>query len=193
MENAAMLAKKLLNETARGVLCLISRMGITGYTATLVSTITKITTHTPLADMSPHISGCDQGSSSVDFRDKPSSKHPTVRTSVNDPKKSIRCSLVRRVKERTSSGSGILTLIETSTIDIARIGAYNRLEISGQDSSTRVAHYLPETGRLISWQIKYLAIIRGSPGKQTYQPNLSLSHPPSGPPRPAPAPKRLEK
>ena len=132
-----MLAKKLASETARGVRCLISRIGITGYAATLVSTITKQTPHTPLADMRPHIRGCDQGSSSVDFKDNPSSKHPTVRTSVNDPKKSIRLSLVRRGKERISSGSGILTLIETSTIDNARIGTCNRLKISRWDLRAR--------------------------------------------------------
>lgn len=85
-----MLAKKLLNETARGVLCFMSLMGITGYAATLISMMTKITAHIPLEEMRPHINGCDQGSSSVDFKDKPSNNDPTVRTSVNDPKKSIR-------------------------------------------------------------------------------------------------------
>jgi len=38
IENAVMLAKKLASETARGVRCLMSRIGITGYAATLVST-----------------------------------------------------------------------------------------------------------------------------------------------------------
>jgi len=127
IENAVTLAKKLASETARGVRCLMSRIGITGSAATLVSTKTKITAHMPLADMRPHIRGCDQESSSVDLRDNPSSRHPTVRTSVKDPRKSIRPSLVRTGKERTSSGSGILTLVDTNTIDAARIGTCNRL------------------------------------------------------------------
>ena len=94
-----MLVKKLASETARGVRYLMSWIGIMGYAATLVSTITKQVAHTPLADMRPHIRGCDQGSSSVDFKDNPSSKHHTGRTGINDPKKLIRLSLVRRGKE----------------------------------------------------------------------------------------------
>ena len=89
-----MLAKKIVAATARGDLCFISRIGITGDMATLVSTITKMYPQIPLANMRPHISGCDQGNPSIDLRDKPSSRHPMVRTRVNDPKKSIRLSLV---------------------------------------------------------------------------------------------------
>ena len=125
-----MLAKKIVAAIARGDLCCISRIGITGDTAILVSTVRKTNPQTPLADMRPHMSGCDQGSPSIDLRDKPSSRHPTVRTRVNDPRKSIRLSLVRRVKERTSSGSGMSTLIETITIDSMRIGTYNRFQVS---------------------------------------------------------------
>ena len=122
-----MLAKRLVNAIARGVLCFASLIGITGDTAILVSTMKNINPQTPLADMRPHMSGCDQGRPSIDLRDKPRSKDPTVRTSVNDPRKSIRLSLVRRVKERTSSGSGMSTFIETSTIDNTRIGTCNQL------------------------------------------------------------------
>ena len=125
-----MLAKKIVAAIARGDLCFISRIGITGDTATLVSTIRKINPQTPLADMRLHMSECDQGSPSIDLRDKPSSRHPTVRTRVNDPKKSIRLSLVRRVKDRTSSGSGMSTLTKTSVIDSTRIGTCNRFQVS---------------------------------------------------------------
>jgi len=107
-----------------------------------------MTPHRLLADKRPHIRGCDQGSSSVDFRDNPSSKDPTVRTSVSDPRKSIRASLVRRDKERTSSGSGILTLTDISIIDNARMGTCDRLKISGWGLGA--VHYLPGTGTLIS-------------------------------------------
>jgi hypothetical protein len=105
--------------------------------ATLISTRTKIVPHKPLAEMRPHIRGCDQGSSSVDFRDNPSSKHPTVRMSANNPKKSTCLSLVQRGREQTSSGSGISTLIKTDTIDTARMGTCNQSQISGQSSRTQ--------------------------------------------------------
>ena len=145
-----MLAKKLAKAIARGVLCFINRMGITGDTATLVSTMKKINPQIPLADMRPHVSGCDQGSPSIDLRDKPSSKHPTVRTRVNDPRKSVRLSLVRRVKERTSSGSGMSSLAKTSTIDNTRIGTCNPLQMSAWDRKHNVEVDLPEIGTLIS-------------------------------------------
>ena len=132
-----MLAKKVATAITRGDLCFISRIGITGDTATLVSTVRKINPQTPLANMRLHMSGCDQGSPSIDARDKPSNRHPTVRTSVNDPRKSIRFSLVWMVKERTSSGSGMLSLIETSTIDSSRIGIYNRPQMSAWRSSSQ--------------------------------------------------------
>ena len=131
IKNGATLAKKLANDTARVVCYLISHIATTGYAATLISTTTKITPHRALPDIRPRIKGCDQGSCSVDFRDSPSNRHPTVKMSVNDPKKSIRLNLVRRGRERTSSGSGVLTLIETSIIDIARMGTCNLLRICG--------------------------------------------------------------
>ena len=126
IETEPILAKKLVSETARGVLCFMSRSGITGYAAIFVSMITKANPQTELTDTRPHTSGCDQGSSSVDFRDRPSKKHPTVNTSVNDPKKSIRFNFVRRGRDRISSGSGILTFVETSTTDRAKMGACSR-------------------------------------------------------------------
>lgn len=96
IEKAAALPKKLESDTARGVLWVTSRIGITGYGAQWASTSTKTTAHTILATNSPHTKGCDQGSSSVDFRLRPRRRHPTVLTKVIEPKKSILRSLARR-------------------------------------------------------------------------------------------------
>lgn len=76
------------------VLCLISRAGITGYSATLVSTMAKMVAQRTLAAMSIKIRGCDHENSSVDGRDRLRSKDPTLRTNVKDPPKSMRPSLV---------------------------------------------------------------------------------------------------
>ena len=122
-----------MSAIARGVPCFASLIGITGDTVILVSMMMNISPQTPLADMRPQMSGCDQGRPSIDLRDKPSSKDPTVGTSVNGPRKSIRLSLVRRVKERTSSGSGMSTFIETSTIDNTRIGTCDQRCVSALD------------------------------------------------------------
>ena len=68
---------------------MINRIGMTGYGATCVSTYTKAHPKTTLAENKPTISELDQSSSSVDFKLKPSKRHPTVPTSVVEPKKSI--------------------------------------------------------------------------------------------------------
>lgn len=85
-----MLPKKFDNETASGVRWVTSRIGITGYGAQQDSTRMKRMHHTPLARRRPQTIGLDQGSSSVDLRLRPSRRHPTVPTSVRDPKPSIR-------------------------------------------------------------------------------------------------------
>ena len=189
-----MLAKKLVTAIARGDLCFMSRIGITGYGEILVSTNTKATPQTMLADMRPNTIGWDQGSSSVDFRDIPSNRHPTVETRVSDPRKSIRLSLVRRGKERTSSGSGILTLVNTSITESAKMGACDRPWI-GHSTQNKHPSLMVSVTRL---EQKCRSPDRISIGncrelfrKQTYQPNWSLNHPPSGPPRAAPAEKIL--
>ena len=69
-----------------------------------------------------HIRGCDQGSSSVDFRLKPRSNVPTVPTSVEDPRKSIRCTLSYMVRFRTSSGNRMFTFQITRMVDNAKTG-----------------------------------------------------------------------
>lgn len=93
MENADMLMSRFANETANGVRFVTKRNGITGYGAKYFSTKTKRKPETTLAANKPVTIGSDQGNSSVVFRQKANSRHPTAPTSVNDPKKSMRLSL----------------------------------------------------------------------------------------------------
>lgn len=93
VEYADILQNKLPSDTANGVLCVISRKGITGYGAQRASTRMNRTPQMALAISRPHINGSDQGISSVDFKLRLTSRQPIVATRVRDPRKSIRRNL----------------------------------------------------------------------------------------------------
>ena len=124
IENAATLPKKFESETARGVRWVMRRMGITGYGAHQDSTITKSTQKTALNARRPQMSGLDQASSSVDLRLSPRRRHPTVMTSVREPKPSILRSLARSGWFSTSKGSLMLTFAMTRMKEKRRTGIY---------------------------------------------------------------------
>lgn len=90
IENAAILAKRLEIETARGVLRVIRRKGITGKGAQYFSTAINNIPEMKLAVKRPYMSGCDQGISSVVLRLNPRRRQPTVPTRVRDPRTSMR-------------------------------------------------------------------------------------------------------
>jgi hypothetical protein len=90
IENAAILAKRFDTETAKGVLRVMRRKGMTGKGAQYFSTRTNDTPQMKLLRKRPYMSGCDQAISSVVLRLNPRRRVPTVPTSVRDPKTSMR-------------------------------------------------------------------------------------------------------
>lgn len=114
IENAVIDAMRLASATANGVRCDIKRSGMTGYGAHRASTYTNATPKIPLTMSSPHISGCDHGSSSVVLMLNPDNMHATETTNVKEPRKSIRLSFENVPSLATASGNLMLTLSATS-------------------------------------------------------------------------------
>ena len=201
IEKAAMLPKKLHNETASGVRWVTSLMGITGYGAQHDSTRMKRTHQTPLASRSPQTIGLDQASSSVDFRLRPRRRHPTVPTSVREPKPSIRWSFARTGWFAISSGSLMLTFAMTRMYEKRRTGiceevntgykwaVFFEIERRCQLTWRRNAERLQVRGRVFR---EYHRGLLFPTRRRTHHPNVSFIHPPRGPPNPAPRPNRLE-
>jgi len=124
IENADILVTRFDNETANGVLWVIKHKGMTGYGAQKLSTSTNKKPHTELAAKRPQIRGCDQDISSVDLRLNPRRRHPTVPTSVREPRKSIRRSLSEVLSCCNSYGSLTLTLSATKMKEKVRTGVF---------------------------------------------------------------------
>lgn len=95
---------------------------MTGYDDQCDSTNMNKIPQAALAMNSPHIKGCDQGNSSVDFRLKPRRRHPMNPTSVKEPRKSIRRSFSTMLWVSNEEGSSIFTLTATKRNDSNRIG-----------------------------------------------------------------------
>jgi hypothetical protein len=159
---------------------------MTGYGDQYDSTRTNRTPITALATNKPHMSGCDHGSSSVDLRLKPSRTLPTVPTSVTEPAKSILDSFSYVERFCTSSGNLILTFHTTKNAEKARIGICIERVIEWDEerqvtmrgnTCTRKAERLNGN---INEKIGEYAL------NPAHHPKASLSHPPSGPPMPAP-------
>ena len=117
---------KLANATANGVRCDIKRSGMTGYGAHRASTYTNATPKIPLIVSSPHISGCDHGSSSVVSILNADNMHATETTNVKEPRKSIRLSFEDVPSLATASGNTMLTLSATRIKEMSNNGAYPR-------------------------------------------------------------------
>jgi hypothetical protein len=108
---------------ANGVRWDIKRSGMTGYGAQCASTYTNATPKIPLIVSSPHISGCDHGSSSVVLILNADNIHATETTNVKEPRKSIRLSFEDVPSLATASGNSMLTLSATRTKEMSSNGA----------------------------------------------------------------------
>ena len=159
---------KFDKETNNGVRRVIKCIGITGKGATCVSTYTNATPQIALATKRHHIRGCDQGSSSVDFKLNPRSRVPTVATSVVEPKTSILRSFSEVDRLCTSRGSFMSTFVITRIVESARIGIcdsqgasvsalyfhrafYRRSPVRGKLTACKVAQFqVQDYGNLFS-------------------------------------------
>jgi hypothetical protein len=89
IEKAVMLPKKAAQLAAAGVLCLMRRMGITGYELQAASTNTNAGHSTALAPNRPSTSGDVQASSSLVLSENARRSVATAPTSVKEPSQSI--------------------------------------------------------------------------------------------------------
>jgi hypothetical protein len=112
---------KLAIATAKGVLCSINRIGMTGARLHLASTSTNKARKMTLAMSIPHTSGLDHGISSEVLRLRLSKRNPTLKTSIKDPVQSTILSFSYVDRDCISAERGILTFKDT--IPIARLSA----------------------------------------------------------------------
>lgn len=124
MENAVMDPMRLAKATANGVRCVIKRSGMTGYGAHRASTYRNATPKIPLTVSSPHISGCDHGSSSVVLILNADNILATKTINVKEPRKSIRPSFEDVCSFATASGNLMLTLSATRIKETNSNGVY---------------------------------------------------------------------
>jgi len=131
--------------------------------------------------------GWDQASSSVVLRLNPSKKSPTAPTRVTEPSMSIRCNFSDNDWFLIPEGSRILTLVMTRIKLKTKTGACGLTSAWSQDTIWWKCFYLNEKGSppAAEWAKILLR------DWHTYQPNVSCTQPPRGPPKPAPSPNNL--
>ena len=131
--------------------------------------------------------GSDQASSSVVLRLNPSKRNPTAPTRVTEPSTSIRCNFSDNDWFRTLEGSRMLTLVMTRIKLKIKTGACGLASAWSQNTIWWKCFYLHEKGSppAAEWAKSLLK------DWHTYQPNVSCTQPPRGPPKPAPSPNNL--
>jgi len=131
--------------------------------------------------------GWNQASSSVVLRLNPSKRSPTAPTRVTEPSTSIRCNFSDNDWSRIPEGSRMLTLVMTRIKLKTKTGVCGLASTWSQDTIWWNCFHLHKKGSppATEWAESLLEHLR------TYQPNVSCTQPPRGPPKPAPSPNNL--